>query len=124
KGALLERQRNASDCYCPGPARPTGLALAAADSPEIDRGTRDADSSGAHEQERIRHQIIGSLQFLLQELVLLERKRSGKITRLHWEIFAADEVGLPEALTIEEDVGPVQLSPLLVAHTIWRSTCR
>jgi hypothetical protein len=27
-------------------------------------------------------------------LVLLERKRSGKITRLHWEIFAADEVGL------------------------------
>src|SRR5256885_10250905 len=25
---------------------------------------------------------------------LLERKRSGKITRLHWEIFAADEVGL------------------------------
>ena len=47
-----------------------------------------------HEQERIRHQIIGSPQFLLQEWVLLERKRSGKITRLHWEIFAADEVGL------------------------------
>ena len=29
----------------------------------------------------------------MQELVLLERKRSGKIARLRWEVFAADEVG-------------------------------
>jgi len=64
-----------------GHARPTGLALAAAGrSRDRSRPLADADSSGAHEQERIRHQIIGSLQFLLQELVLLERKRSGKIT--------------------------------------------
>ena len=37
---------------------------------------------------------IGSAQFLLQELILLERKRSGKVARLHWEVFAADEVRL------------------------------
>jgi hypothetical protein len=53
-----------------------------------------ADSSGANEQERIRRQIIGSTQFPLQELILLEGKRSRKIARLHWEVFAADEIRL------------------------------
>ena len=53
----------------------------------------DADSRGTNEPESIRRQTIGSPQFQLQELVLLERKRSGKIARLRWEVFAAEEVG-------------------------------
>src|SRR5271165_2794103 len=54
----------------------------------------DANSSGASEQERIRGQIIGSTQFPLQELILPGGKRSGKIARLHGEVFAADEIRL------------------------------
>jgi hypothetical protein len=54
----------------------------------------DTDSSGAEEQESIGGQIIGSAQFLPQELVLVERKRSGQIARLRREVFATDEVRL------------------------------
>jgi hypothetical protein len=39
----------------------------------------DADSAGTREQECIGGQIIGSAQFLLQELILLRRKRTGQV---------------------------------------------
>ena len=54
----------------------------------------DTDPSGANKHERIRRQIIGSTQFPLQELILPGGKRSGKIARLHGEVFAADEIRL------------------------------
>jgi hypothetical protein len=42
----------------------------------------DADSAGTREQECIGGQIIGSAQFLLQELILLRRKRTGQVEGL------------------------------------------
>ena len=53
----------------------------------------DADSSGAGEQERIGSQIVGSSQFLLQELILLQREGTGQIVRLGREILTTNEVG-------------------------------
>jgi hypothetical protein len=54
----------------------------------------DADSSGADEQEGVGHKIIGAAQFLLQALILLERKGAGQIAGLWREVLATDEVGL------------------------------
>jgi hypothetical protein len=53
----------------------------------------DADSAGTREQECIGGQIIGSAQFLLQELILLRRKRTGQVEGLGREVFLTDEVG-------------------------------
>jgi hypothetical protein len=53
----------------------------------------DADSSSASEQERIGRQVIGPAQFLLQQLIVLWRERSGQILGLWREILAADEIG-------------------------------
>jgi hypothetical protein len=55
-----------------------------------------ADSRGADEQEGIRVEIIDSAQFLLQELILLEGKRSGEIAGCWWEILATNKIGLKE----------------------------
>jgi hypothetical protein len=55
-----------------------------------------ADSGGADEQESVRVEIISSAQFLLQELILLWGKRSGKIAGLWREIFRTNEIGLKE----------------------------
>ena len=52
----------------------------------------DADSCGAREQERIRSQVIGSAQFLLQELVLLQRKGFGKIAGRRRKVLRTNEV--------------------------------
>ena len=53
-----------------------------------------ADSGGPDEQECIGVEIIGSAQLPLQELILLRRKRSGKIVSFCGEILSANEVGL------------------------------
>ena len=53
----------------------------------------DADSGGAEEQEGIRFQIVGSTQFLLHQVVLLERKRSGKIAGLWRKILRTNKFG-------------------------------
>ena len=51
----------------------------------------DANTGGTHEQKGIGTQIIGSAQFLLQELIVLEGERSGQIVRLRREVLAVDE---------------------------------
>jgi hypothetical protein len=53
----------------------------------------DADSGGTDKQEWICGQIIGSAQFPLQELVLLEGKRAGKIAGLGRKVLMTDEIG-------------------------------
>ena len=52
----------------------------------------DADSSGTDEQECIRGQIIGSAELLLQELVVREGKRFGKIARLGRKVLLTNEI--------------------------------
>jgi hypothetical protein len=37
----------------------------------------DADTCGAHEQQRIGIQVVGATELLLQQLIVLRRKRSG-----------------------------------------------
>ena len=53
----------------------------------------DADSCSPDEPERIRVEIIGSEQFLLEELILLRGERSGQIAWLGREVFSANEIG-------------------------------
>ena len=53
-----------------------------------------APADAAELCERIRRQIIDSPQFLLQELVIVEGKRSGQVVRLRREVFAPDEARL------------------------------
>jgi hypothetical protein len=53
----------------------------------------DADSGAADEQQRIRGEIIAAAQFLLQELVLVEGERSGKITGLGRKVGMTNEMG-------------------------------
>ena len=97
RSAALRYQPAPSARYaaCPeGHATPTRLVqLPQAVQRQIE-AFADADSRSAHQAEDIRRQIIDSPQFLLQELILLQRKRSGQITRLRRKIFATDEVRL------------------------------
>jgi hypothetical protein len=53
----------------------------------------DANPRRADEQEGIRVEIIGSAQFLLQELILLWGKGPGQIVGFRREVFSANEVG-------------------------------
>jgi len=52
----------------------------------------DADSGGASKQQRIGGQVVSAAQFLLQQLIVLERKRSWQVSGLGREVLAADEV--------------------------------
>jgi hypothetical protein len=52
----------------------------------------EADAGGAHEQERITKQIVGSTQFLLQALIVLEGERPWQITGSGREIFTTNKV--------------------------------
>ena len=53
-----------------------------------------ADPGGADEQECICVEIIGSEQLLLQELIVLQGKRFGKIAGSWREVFSTHEIGL------------------------------
>lgn len=53
-----------------------------------------ADPGGADEQECICVEIIGSEQLLLQELIVLQGKRFGKIAGSWREVFSTNEIGL------------------------------
>jgi hypothetical protein len=54
----------------------------------------EADSRSADEQEGIGVEIIGSAEFLLQELILLRGERSGQIAGFGREVFSTNEIGL------------------------------
>jgi hypothetical protein len=54
----------------------------------------DADSGGTDEQEGIGVEIIGTAQLLLQELIVLEGKRSRKMAGSWREVFPTNEIGL------------------------------
>src|SRR3989442_1434781 len=54
----------------------------------------NADSGGAGQQKGIGRQVIGSAQFLLEELIILWRKRSGQITRARRKVVRQDEARL------------------------------
>ena len=54
----------------------------------------NADSRSPDEQEGIGVEIIGSAQFPLQESLLLEGKRSGKVARFRRKIFSTNEIAL------------------------------
>jgi hypothetical protein len=51
----------------------------------------DTDPGGADEEERIGSQVVFSAQFLLQEWIIVGRKRSGQTTRLPRDVFTTDE---------------------------------
>ena len=55
----------------------------------------DADSGGASEQQRIGGQVVSPAQFLLQLLIVMERKRSWQVPGLGREVLAADKVWRP-----------------------------
>jgi hypothetical protein len=57
-------------------------------------GFTDANPRRADEQECIRVEIIGSAQFLLQELILLRGKGPRQIAGFGWEVLATNEIGL------------------------------
>ena len=59
---------------------------------EID-ALADADSGGASEQQCIGRQVVGAAQFLLQQLIVLGRKRSWQVPGLRRKVVATDEVG-------------------------------
>ena len=60
---------------------------------EID-ALADTHSGSANEAQRVRGQVVGVAQFLIQELVVFRRKWCGQ-TAWQWrEILAANEVGL------------------------------
>src|SRR5258708_7108572 len=63
----------------------------------------DADSGGAGQQERIGRQIVSPVQFLLEELIVLRRKRSGQITRMRREVLAANQAVL-EGVAVGREV--------------------
>jgi hypothetical protein len=52
----------------------------------------DADTCGAHEQQRVGIQVVSATEFLLQELIVLRRKRSGQIPGRRREVLRADKV--------------------------------
>jgi len=52
----------------------------------------EAEASGAHEQERITEQIVGSAQFLLQALIVLEGERPWQIMGSEREILTTNKV--------------------------------
>jgi hypothetical protein len=52
----------------------------------------EADAGGAHEQERITEQIVGSAQFLLQALIVLEGQRPWPIMGSGREILTTNKV--------------------------------
>jgi hypothetical protein len=53
----------------------------------------DADSGGADEQQRMGGEVIAAAQFLLQELVLGEGERSGKIVGWGGKVLMTNEIG-------------------------------
>jgi hypothetical protein len=54
----------------------------------------DADSRSSDEKKRIGVEIVGTAQFLLQELILLRGKRPGEIAGFWREILSTNEIGL------------------------------
>jgi hypothetical protein len=68
----------------------------------------DADSGGADEQQRMGGEIIAAAQFLLQELVLGEGERSGKIAGWGRKVLMTNEVG-KKGVTVSSQV--VQQAP-------------
>jgi hypothetical protein len=68
----------------------------------------DADSGGADEQQRMGGEVIAAAQFLLQELVLGEGERSGKIAGLGREVLLPNEIG-KKGVTVSGQV--VQQAP-------------
>jgi hypothetical protein len=52
----------------------------------------DADTCGAHEQQGVGIQVVGATELLLQEPIVLRRKRAGQISRRRREVLRADKV--------------------------------
>jgi hypothetical protein len=52
----------------------------------------DADTCGPHEQQRIGIQVVGATELLLQEPIVLRRKRSGQIPGRWREVLRTDEI--------------------------------
>jgi hypothetical protein len=68
----------------------------------------DADAGAADEQQGVGGEIIAAAQFLLQELVILEGKRSGKIVGWGGKVLLPNEVG-KKGVTVSGQV--VQQAP-------------
>jgi len=68
----------------------------------------DADPGGTDEQQRLGGEIIAAAQFLLQELVLVEGERSGKIAGLGRKVGMTNEIG-KKGVTVSGQV--VQQAP-------------
>jgi hypothetical protein len=68
----------------------------------------EADASGTHEQERITEQIVGSAQFLLQALIVLEGERPWQVTGSGREILTTNKVR-PKGMEVGRQI--LQQSP-------------
>jgi hypothetical protein len=53
-----------------------------------------ADSSGAHEQERVGVEVVGAAEFLLQPLVVIRAQSSGQLLGHPWKVRHANHIAL------------------------------